>query len=111
MYQNPEGQGSVVSSLLPASDQQADISAGQLLCGGLFSPDPVSNWLCSAALAHVFLDSDNLRAELLRVQLSTTAGAAPVPLVAQCVRLLQHTNTTNIATRGASSLDIEEFLV
>ena len=31
------------------------------MCLGLFSPDPVSNWLCSAALSHVFLDSEKLR--------------------------------------------------
>ena len=53
-----------MSSLLPTNEQQADISAGQLLCGGLFSPDPVSNWLCSAALSHVFMDSDNMKVEL-----------------------------------------------
>jgi len=98
LYKNPEGQGSIVASLLPANDQVTDISAGQLLCGGLFSPDPVSNWLCSAALSHVFLDSEKLRQELLRVQLSTT-GTTPVPLLSQCVKLLQHTNTTNIATK------------
>ena len=61
LYKNPEGQGSIVSSLLPTQDQQTDISAGQLLCGGLFSPDPVSNWLCAAALSHVFHDSDQMR--------------------------------------------------
>ena len=31
------------------------------MCLGLFSPAPVSNWLCSAALSHVFLDSEKLR--------------------------------------------------
>ena len=100
LFKNEAGQQSIVSSLLPASElQPVDISAGQLLCGGLFSPDPVSNWLCSAALSHVFLGSDKLRADLLRVQLSTTVGTEPVPLLCQCVRLLQHTNTTNIATK------------
>ena len=100
LFKNEAGQQSIVSSLLPASElQPVDISAGQLLCGGLFSPDPVSNWLCSAALSHVFLGSDKLRADLLRVQLSTTVGTEPVPLLCQCVRLLQHTPTTNIATK------------
>ena len=100
LFKNEVGQQSIVSSLLPASEvQPVDISAGQLLCGGLFSPDPVSNWLCSAALSHVFLGSDKLRQDLLRVQLSTTAGTEPVPLVCQSVRLLQHTPTTNIATK------------
>ena len=97
LYNNPVGQGTIVSSLLPSTDQQTDITAGQLLCGGLFSPDPVSNWLCSAAMSHVFLDNDKMKAELLRVQLSTTAGAEPVPLLCQCIKLCA--NTVNISTR------------
>ena len=70
-----------MSSLLPTNEQQPDISAGdslarnisakyfnnclvgQLLCGGLFSPDPVSNWLCSAALSHVFIDTEEMKVE------------------------------------------------
>jgi len=99
LFRNPTGQGSIVSSLLPTNEQQADISAGQLLCGGLFSPDPVSNWLCSAALSHVFMDSDNMKIELLRVQLSTTVGSPPVSLISQCVKILQHAATTNMSTR------------
>merc|ERR1719402_46595 len=81
LYKNPTGQGSIVSSLLPTNEQQPDISAGQLLCGGLFSPDPVSNWLCSAALSHVFIDTEEMKVELLRVQLSTTVGSPPVSLI------------------------------
>merc|ERR1719318_124405 len=99
LFRTPTGQGSIVSSLLPTNEQQADISAGQLLCGGLFSPDPVSNWLCSAALSHVFMDSDNMKIELLRVQLSTTVGSPPVSLISQCVKILQHAATTNMSTR------------
>ena len=80
LFKNPTGQGSIVSSLLPTNEQQPDISAGdisldihiryfntcpvgQLLCGGLFSPDPVSNWLCSAALSHVFIDTEEMKVE------------------------------------------------
>ena len=33
------------------------------MCGGLFSPDPVSNWLCSAALSHVFIDTEEMKVE------------------------------------------------
>ena len=98
LYNNPQGQGTIVSSLLPSTDQQTDITAGQLLCGGLFSPDPVSNWLCSAAMSHVFLDNHNMKAELLRVQLSTTSGAEPVPLLCQCIKLCA--NTVNNSTRS-----------
>jgi len=99
LFKNPTGQGSIVSSLLPTNEQQPDISAGQLLCGGLFSPDPVSNWLCSAALSHVFIDTEEMKVELLRVQLSTTVGSPPVSLISQCVKILQHAATTNMSTR------------
>ena len=97
LFNNPLGQGTIVSSLLPSTDQQTDITVGQLLCGGLFSPDAVSNWLCSAALSHVFLDNDKMKQELLRVQLSTTGGAEPVPLLSQCVKLC--TTTVHLSTR------------
>jgi len=99
LFKNSVGQGSIVSSLLPTTEQQPDISAGQLLCGGLFSPDPVSNWLCSAALSHVFIDTEEMKIELLRVQLSTTVGSPPVSLISQCVKILQHAATTNTNTR------------
>jgi len=99
LYKNPTGQSGIVSSLLPTKEQQTDISAGQLLCGGLFSPDPVSNWLCSASLSHVFMDSDKMKIELLRVQLSTTVGSPPVSLINQCVKILQHAASSNTSIR------------
>jgi hypothetical protein len=55
--------------------RSGDVSAGQLLCGGLFSADATSNWLCCAALAQVFAESVQLKEELLRVQLATQVGA------------------------------------
>ena len=45
------------------------------MCGGLFSADATSNWLCCAALAQVFAESVQLKEELLRVQLATQVGA------------------------------------
>lgn len=76
-------QAGIVASLLPTApgDASTDVSAGQLLCGGLFSGEPVSNWLCSAALAHVFMDNPEVQVELLRVQLATVPGAPPVSLL------------------------------
>jgi len=57
----------------------------------------VSNWLCCAAISHIFLDNENMRTELLRVQLSTVAGSPPVSLLSQTVKILQH--TTSMVTR------------
>lgn len=33
------------------------VTAGQLLCSGLFSPDPVSNWFAAVALSHALVDN------------------------------------------------------
>merc|ERR1719489_482263 len=74
LRRHPAGQAGIVASLLPTAPGEpatgTDVSAGQLLCGGLFSGEPVSNWLCSAALAHVFMDNPGVQVELLRVQLA-----------------------------------------
>ena len=33
------------------------MTAGQLLCGGLFAQDSLSNWYCAIALSHALLDN------------------------------------------------------
>merc|ERR1719341_2782102 len=101
LHRHPAGQAGIVASLLPTApgDPATDVSAGQLLCGGLFSGEPVSNWLCSAALSHVFMDNPGVQVELLRVQLATVPGAPPVSLLAQTVRLLQHLPSSAMTAR------------
>merc|ERR1719341_2748380 len=101
LHKHPAGQAGIVASLLPTApgDPATDVSAGQLLCGGLFSGEPVSNWLCSAALSHVFMDNPGVQVELLRVQLATVPGAPPVSLLAQTVRLLQHLPSSAMTAR------------
>merc|ERR550519_1824068 len=101
LHRHPAGQAAIVASLLPTApgDPATDVSAGQLLCGGLFSGEPVSNWLCSAALSHVFMDNPGVQVELLRVQLATVPGAPPVSLLAQTVRLLQHLPSSAMTAR------------
>jgi len=91
LHRNPTGQASVIASLLPTTLQSADITSGQLACGGLFANDFVSNWLSSAALAHALLDSEQLKKDICRVQVSGRDGGEPVSLLAQCVGILQQT--------------------
>lgn len=76
---------------------KTDLSAGQLLCGGLFSPDRLSNWFSATALAHGLTDHDNIKLELLRVQLSTAGGNVPVSFLAQVCNIVQM--TSNIQSR------------
>lgn len=64
------------------------ISAGQLLCGGLFSSDSLSNWCAAVALAHALQDNLTQKEQLLRVQLATSLGKPPVSLLQQCTNIL-----------------------
>jgi len=67
-----------------------DLSAGQLLCGGLFAgSDPVSNWLAATALSHALRLNEDCKRQLLRVQLSTAAGNPPITLLRQITNIIQ----------------------
>ena len=69
LYRNTAGQSTVIASLLPTAEPEPDtISAGQLVCGGLFAGDAVSNWLSCAALSHAMMDSEALKRDMCRVQ-------------------------------------------
>lgn len=65
-----------------------NIVAGQLLCSGLFSADPLSTWLASVALLHTVLGKAANKENLLRVQLATSVGTPPVTLLQQCMNIL-----------------------
>ncbi|KAK8391924.1 hypothetical protein O3P69_017503 [Scylla paramamosain] len=97
LYRNQTGQAQIIQTLLP---QTADvvpgakpfpnsITAGQLLCSGLFSSDPVSNWFAAVALSHSLVDNLSQKENMLRVQLATSVGSQPVSLMQQCTSILQ----------------------
>ncbi|KAM3822600.1 general vesicular transport factor p115 isoform 1-T1 [Vipera latastei] len=90
LYKNQKGQGEIVSTLLPSTIDAtgSSVSAGQLLCGGLFSTDSVSNWCAAVALAHALQENATLKEQLLRVQLATSIGNPPVSLLQQCTNIL-----------------------
>ncbi|XP_056619900.1 general vesicular transport factor p115 isoform X4 [Triplophysa dalaica] len=88
LYKNHKGQGEIVSTLLPSTIDANSISAGQLLCGGLFSSDSLSNWCAAVALAHALQDNLTQKEQLLRVQLATSLGKPPVSLLQQCTNIL-----------------------
>lgn len=66
-----------------------DLSSGQLLCGGLFSHDSLSNWFSAVALSHALIENPEQREELLRVLLAAHTGNSPVSLLQQVTVLLQ----------------------
>ncbi|XP_023655120.2 general vesicular transport factor p115 isoform X2 [Paramormyrops kingsleyae] len=88
LYKNQKGQAEIVATLLPSTIDANSISAGQLLCGGLFSPDSLSNWCAAVALAHALQDNPTQKEQLLRVQLATSLGNPPVSLLQQCTNIL-----------------------
>ncbi|XP_050311494.1 general vesicular transport factor p115 isoform X2 [Anthonomus grandis grandis] len=92
LYKNEIGQELVVQTLLPSTTGSNTLTAGQLLCSGLFSSDPLSNWFSSVALSHCLLENPAQKEQLLRVLLATNLGAQPVTLLHQCGVFLQHTS-------------------
>ncbi|XP_069124785.1 general vesicular transport factor p115-like isoform X2 [Argopecten irradians] len=88
LYRNEIGQSQIVQTLLPTSSDANTISAGQLLCGGLFSSDCLSNWFAAVALLHAIMENPTQKEQLLRVQLATSLGSPPVSLLQQCCNIL-----------------------
>lgn len=99
LFKNQKGQGEIVATLLPSTIDANSISAGQLLCGGLFSPDSLSNWCAAVALAHALQDNLTQKEQLLRVQLATSLGKPPVSLLQQCTNILSQGD--KIVRRGS----------
>ncbi|KAF4795602.1 General vesicular transport factor p115 [Turdus rufiventris] len=108
LYKNQKGQGEIVSTLLPSTIDATgnSVSAGQLLCGGLFSTDSLSNWCAAVALAHALQENATLKEQLLRVQLATSIGNPPVSLLQQCTNIL-----SQLTGQIAENLGEEEQLV
>ncbi|XP_046602584.1 general vesicular transport factor p115 isoform X1 [Neodiprion lecontei] len=94
LYKNEVGQTQLIQTLLPQGNEAASLTTGQLLCGGLFSLDPLSNWFSAVALSHALIDNSIQKEQLLRVLLATNIGKPPVTLMQQCVMLLQQGNKT-----------------
>ncbi|XP_042868347.1 general vesicular transport factor p115-like isoform X4 [Penaeus japonicus] len=97
LYRNQTGQAQIIQTLLPQTADANSVTAGQLLCSGLFSLDPVSNWFAAVALSHSLVDNIAQKENMLRVQLATSVGSPPVSLMQQCTSILQA--GTKIPTR------------
>ncbi|CAH0564036.1 unnamed protein product [Brassicogethes aeneus] len=92
LFKNEIGQEQVVQTLLPSAAGATTLTTGQLLCSGIFSADPLSNWFSAVALSHTLLENPAQKEQLLRVLLATNLGAQPVSLLHQCAVYLQHTS-------------------
>jgi len=88
------------------------VSAGQLLCSGLFSSDGLSTWFASVALLHAIVENSTQKEQLLRVQLATSLGHPPVSLLQQCTNILtQVTKRVFIASSSPISYMNYELLL
>ena len=73
-----------------------ELSVGQLICGALFSYDPLSNWLACVALSYGLVENPAQQENMLRVQLTTLRvqyaavySDKPFTLLQHCCLLLQ----------------------
>ncbi|XP_059475287.1 general vesicular transport factor p115 [Neocloeon triangulifer] len=90
LHRNQDGQAQLAQTLLPSSSEQvAGLTTGQLLCGGLFSPDVLTNWFSCIALSHGLVENPGTKEQLLRVLLAASPGQPAVSLLHQCLVLLQ----------------------
>lgn len=80
-----------MQTLLPSSTGSTTLTTGQILCGGLFSHDALSNWFSAIALSHCLIENPAQKEHLLRVLLAPNIGAQPVSLIHQMVTFLQQT--------------------
>lgn len=92
LYKNESRQMQLVQTLLPKGSETTSLTTGHLLCGGLFSPDSLSNWFSSVALSYALIDGPSQKEQLLQVHLATNIGTPPVTLMQRCVILLQQSD-------------------
>ena len=121
VFRYEEGQNQIINTLLPSttsSPSQPQITAGQVLCAGLFGTDTFSNWSTATAIACSL--NANLRPQLLRVQLSMS-GRGQVTLLQQITVLLSEKADLKVQTKigllvllccwlGQCSVAVTQFL-
>ena len=96
VYKNEAGQSEIINTLLPSSTEPTSVSAGQVLCAGLFGHDPLSNWCTAVALSNSL--NHTLKPQLLRVQLSMQ-GQGQVTLLQQISNLLAQQTDLKVQSR------------
>ncbi|CAH0395878.1 unnamed protein product [Bemisia tabaci] len=92
LYRNEMGQTKLIQTLLPSTSEQPSVTAGQLLCGGLFSHDVLSHWLSSVALSHALIENPAAKESMLRVLLTPVSSHTPLSLLHHITLLLQQSN-------------------
>ena len=117
LNKNEAGQSQIIDTLLPNesnSHAPQSITPGQLLVGGLFSTDFLSNWFCASALAHATLDNTKEKEKLLRVQLAfndeATNTLQPVSLMHKCMSLMIKHSTQSMSNHFQTIVALQMLL-
>lgn len=88
LYRNELGQAQVIETLLPNSVETSSVTTGQLLVGGLYSGDTLTNWLVSVALSHTLVENKTQKEQLLRVQLATDSSSQALALMSHVCSMM-----------------------
>eukprot|EP00041_Stephanoeca_diplocostata_P037680 m.1436715 g.1436715 ORF g.1436715 m.1436715 type:complete len:1067 (+) comp25084_c0_seq3:163-3363(+) len=86
LYKNQDMQLKIAATFLPGGDQTAPgPSAGQVLCQGLLTGDPLCTWFSALAFSHVLIGNRDAKEKTLRVAIQQQQGTSPVSLLSVCV--------------------------
>lgn len=111
LYKNEKAKTNIVETLLPKSENATvsdQINTGQILCSGLFNhQDSVSNWLCAVAISHTISENNQLKEQLLRVQLAF--NNASVSLIQQCMHILKESTSTIKSDQVSNQIKLNKF--
>lgn len=89
LFDNTNGKMQTVESLLPSENQEEESYAiGQHICLAILSSESVQVWFGSCILLHCLIDADDLKIQLLRVQLSINENENPSSLLTHISRQL-----------------------
>ena len=89
LFDNKRGKEQTIQSLLPSDNQgEESYAIGQHICLAILSSESIQVWFGASILMHCLIDADDLKKELLRVQLSTTNDEKPSSLLTHISRQL-----------------------
>jgi hypothetical protein len=89
LFDNLNGKTQTIESLLPSDNQEEESYAiGQHICLAILSTESVQVWFGACILMYCLIDADDLKTQLLRVQLSINESETPSSLLTHISRQL-----------------------
>ncbi|VDK82667.1 unnamed protein product [Litomosoides sigmodontis] len=111
LYDNEFGKTKVINTLLPsATPSDAEITTGQCMCTAILSSEPVQVWFGCVCLLHCLLDTDHLKQQLLRVQLTANPAEMPSSLLQLLSSILISLGSRRSQTRAGLLMLLSTWL-